>query len=88
MKYLLVLVVAMVTQVYAMNNERTFDPSDPTIWHERPSVQNREEIDESCKMFQPSACPEAYDSQSDTQREKRRRDDKWRNNQIDKLGVK
>lgn len=91
MKYLLFLVLVMAAQAQAVESKKAFDPSDPAIWHEKPGRVDPRDVPEDeqpCRIFQASVCPDAYDSQTDIQREKQRRHDKWLNNQAEKNGYR
>lgn len=86
MRYLLFLALVIAAQAQAIENKKTFDPADPSIWQEQPQLRDVPEDEQPCRIFQASVCPEAYDSQTDIERDKQRRHDKRYNNQVEKYG--
>lgn len=40
MRYLLFLALVIAAQTQAIENKKTFDPADPSIWHEQPQLRD------------------------------------------------
>ncbi|WP_227741656.1 hypothetical protein, partial [Hafnia alvei] len=87
MKYLLLLVLASVGQVFAADKPNDFDPSDPSIWQEKPqpeAVREKEQIKALCQTFPSAECPADTTKHPDIQREEERRKDKSRYKSFEK----
>lgn len=88
MKRLLITIffcLSAVAPALAFDKSNDFDPADPSIWQEQPPELTAEQSQKRCEFFQSSVCPEAGSNLSDIEREKRRREDKRRYQEIDKI---
>ncbi|KKI47265.1 hypothetical protein XK97_10625 [Obesumbacterium proteus] len=87
MQYLLLLVLASAGHAFAADKPNDFNPSDPSIWQEKPLpevVREKEQLQDLCRTFPDAECPANTDRQPDIQREEQRRKDKSRYKSFEK----